>query len=309
MRSYYDGLRALRKEQWKLSAAAQLVLRNLYEENNGCGNSGWIKVSDRELQELTNYRSKRIISAAKEELREKGFIEYESGNARGGTRYELLFYTREEGSERGRERGQSTKSLITRARKTQIPPPAPAAGELPELEGKIGQLVKSWRQDPNMPWLTLEMEKQLLSKMEELKANAEHLERAIRQAWEKNTPDEHGHRKLNYNYIVYQLERVVRGTKKKAYVAKVVSKNGADEASRRSAAAGEGAECAKGAGDMPKVWPRYEEGQESSAENHVRRTAAEYMQDLRREELCQDGKAISASENRGNGEDTCWWEI
>ena len=239
MASVISGIKYVEGRLWELNTAAQAMLFNLLIINNRLGNSGWLQVSDRRLRELTNAKSNETITRAKRELRDKGFIEYETTDPRAETRYELLFYTREpvqksvqvSVQEPVHVSVQNSNSLLTRARKTLEPPPSPPPAKSPDnltistnedgLESKMDEVVDGWREDTLMPVLHFEQESKLRAMVQNGEATPEQIAQAISVAKERNSPDEYGHRGLNFNFVMSQLVRILKGDKKrKAYVAR-----------------------------------------------------------------------------------------
>ncbi len=238
MSSYYDGLKYVYGQLWRVNASAQLVLLHLYHMNNQIGNSGFLMVSDRDLMERTNIKSRETITRTKVELEKAGLIAYEtqSSNPRAGTRYEILFYTR--GQVSGEKSGQKSvqtsvqreEILLTRAHKTKEPPPPPPprvdnltilTRENP-LEDKMEELLEAWREDPQMPNLYYEQESKLREMVKKGACTVEELSRAITNAKERNSPDAYGHRGINFNFVLSQLKR--KDTKRKVYRVGAVKK-------------------------------------------------------------------------------------
>ena len=234
MASVISGIKYVEGRLWELNTAAQAVLFNLLIINNRLGNSGWLQVSDRRLRELTNAKSNETITRAKRELRDKGFIEYETTAPRAETRYELLFYTRSAPVESVREPVQvsvlNSNSLLTRTRKTLEPPTPPPPAKVDNLaistnedglKDKMDEVVDGWREDTLMPVLHFEQESKLRAMVQNGEATPEQIAQAISVAKERNSPDEYGHRGLNFNFVMSQLVRILKGDKKrKVYVAR-----------------------------------------------------------------------------------------
>ena len=79
MATYYDALNDFYRlnEQERLVSSAQLVYLHLLHINNCHGNSGYIQVSDRELEYRTKL-NKNTITTAKRILKNRNFIDFKN---------------------------------------------------------------------------------------------------------------------------------------------------------------------------------------------------------------------------------------
>lgn len=95
MATYYDALNDFYKsnEQERLVSSAQLVYLHLLHINNCHGNSGYIQVSDRELEYRTKL-NKNTITTAKRILKNRGLIDFKTNAKKPheGTTYVLTFF-------------------------------------------------------------------------------------------------------------------------------------------------------------------------------------------------------------------------
>ena len=95
MATYYDALNDFYKsnEQERLVSSAQLVYLHLLHINNCHGNSGYVQVSDRELEYRTKL-NKNTITTAKRILKNRGLIDFKTNAKKPheGTIYTLTFF-------------------------------------------------------------------------------------------------------------------------------------------------------------------------------------------------------------------------
>lgn len=105
MATYYDGLNDFHKliEVKRPTSSAQLVGLTLLHLNNKSGNSGTVKISDRELMFRTRL-SKQTVTDAKRYLKNIGWLDF-SIDKQKVTTYTLTFFSDEVGHEVGHELG------------------------------------------------------------------------------------------------------------------------------------------------------------------------------------------------------------
>lgn len=105
MATYYDGLNDFHKliEVKRPTSSAQLVGLTLLHLNNKSGNSGTVKISDRELMFRTRL-SKQTVTDAKRYLKNIGWLDF-SIDKQKVTTYTLTFFSDKVGHEVGHELG------------------------------------------------------------------------------------------------------------------------------------------------------------------------------------------------------------
>ena len=95
MATYYDGLKDFfeKNDFSPLASSAQLVYLHLLQLNNRHGNSGFVQISDRELERLTSL-NKNTITKAKRTLKNCKWIDFytEPDKPHRGTSYTLTFF-------------------------------------------------------------------------------------------------------------------------------------------------------------------------------------------------------------------------
>lgn len=95
MATYYDGLKDFfeKNDFSPLASSAQLVYLHLLQLNNRHGNCGFVQISDRELERLTNL-NKNTITKAKRTLKNCKWIDFhtEPDKPHRGTTYFLTFF-------------------------------------------------------------------------------------------------------------------------------------------------------------------------------------------------------------------------
>lgn len=95
MATYYDGLKDFfeKNDFAPLASSAQLVYLHLLQLNNRHGNSGFVQISDRELERLTSL-NKNTITKAKRTLKNCKWIDFytEPDKPHRGTTYTLTFF-------------------------------------------------------------------------------------------------------------------------------------------------------------------------------------------------------------------------
>ena len=113
MATYYDGLKDFfeKNDFSPLASSAQLVYLHLLQLNNRHGNRGFVQISDRELERLTNL-NKNTITKAKRTLKNCKLIDFhtEPDKPHRGTTYFLTFFRM--GQSVGQTMGQSTGQSI-----------------------------------------------------------------------------------------------------------------------------------------------------------------------------------------------------
>ena len=119
MATYYDGLNYTFKlfEDDPPASSAQLIFLHLLHENNRHGNTGTVKISDRELGHRTRL-SKQTITEAKRTLKNRGLIDFHTDRdkPRMSTTYTLPFFTigQNVGQDIGHEVGQTLGQKVGR---------------------------------------------------------------------------------------------------------------------------------------------------------------------------------------------------
>ena len=112
MATYYDGLNYAFKlfEDDPPASSAQLIFLHLLHENNRHGNTGTVKISDRELGHRTRL-SKQTITEAKRTLKNRGLIDFHTDRdkPKAPTVYTLPLFTLGQivGQDIGQEVGQT----------------------------------------------------------------------------------------------------------------------------------------------------------------------------------------------------------
>lgn len=124
MATYYDGLKDFfeKNDFSPLASSAQLVYLHLLQLNNRHGNSGFVQISDRELERLTSL-NKNTITKAKRTLKNCKWIDFytEPDKPHRGTTYTLTFFRL--GQTLGQPIGQSIIQTIGQSvgQPTEIP--------------------------------------------------------------------------------------------------------------------------------------------------------------------------------------------
>lgn len=109
MATYYDALNCTYRlfEIDPPPPSAQLIYVHLLHLNNRLGNTGTVKISDRELG-LRTRLSKQTITEAKRQLKNRGLIDFKTDRDSPAktTTYTLTFFSEKVGQELGQELGQ-----------------------------------------------------------------------------------------------------------------------------------------------------------------------------------------------------------
>ena len=168
-----------------------------------------LKYSERELAHMAGMGNSSVHRHL-QFLQSKGFIQLQ---ARG--RFTVI--TLEQNWSRGgADMERSSEFPITRAHvdiEDKVDPPPPPEPAVEDDKSELEELVEDWQDDPQMPKLFFEHESHLKMLVESKRASPAQIREAITRAKDRNRPDKYGRKGLNWQFILLQIEKVIKGEK------------------------------------------------------------------------------------------------